>query len=172
MSFSREYFELFEGVPAFRDRVAQKYLLASAGGRISERLLRCIWYDRLYSGHLATRDGRKVVVHSPGMWNLEGGPDFRNAELTIGGTRAKGDIELHIDSTGWRAHGHSLDPQYDHVILHVTLTPHPKRNLVVSRHGAEIPEVALWDYLTDDLKILKSALRAEDYPYRSAKNFG
>jgi len=173
MPFSNEYFDLFEDVPAFHDKVAQKYVLASAGGRISERLLRCIWYDRLYSEQqLATRDGKKVAVHSPGTWNLEAGPDFRNAELTIGEARIRGDIELHIDPAGWRVHGHSLDPRYDRVVLHVTLAPDAGRTPLVSRHGVEIPEVALWDCLTDDLKILKSALRTEEYPYRSTQNFG
>ncbi len=171
--FSDEYFRLFENTPAFHDRVAQKYVLASSGGQISERLLRCIWYDRLFDEErLATRDGSKVSVHSPGTWNLESGPDFKNADLTIGGRRLKGDVELHIDPAGWRLHKHSLDPRYDNVVLHVTLTSRGAGSPPVSRHGVEIPEVGLWDCLTDDLRVLKCALRPEEYPYRSMRNFG
>ncbi|UCD56907.1 MAG: DUF2851 family protein [Candidatus Hydrogenedentota bacterium] len=173
MLFSEEYFRLFEKVAAFRDRVAQKYLLTSDTARVSERLLRCIWYDRLYDERrLTTRDERTIAVHSPGTWNLEGGPDFKNADLTIGNRRVKGDVELHVNPASWRLHGHSLDPRYDNVILHVTLTSRGRRQPVMSRHGAEIPETVLWDCLTDDLKILRCALRPEEYPYRSMRNFG
>lgn len=176
MPFSDEYFRLFENVPVFHDRVVQKYSLDSDRERISERLFRCIWYDRLYDETgLRTNDGKPVVVHSPGTWNLESGPDFRRAELTIGGRRLKGDIELHLDSPSWRSHGHSNDPRYDNVVLHVILFPRSRasgQQPPVTRHGTEIPEVVLWDLLTDDLKLLKSALRTDEYPYGSAKNMG
>lgn len=173
MAFSEEYFRLFEDVPAFHDRVAQKYSIGSCSASISERLLRCIWYDRLYDApQLATSDGRAVAVHSPGTWNMESGPDFRRADVTVGGTRLTGDIELHLDPAGWRLHKHSADPGYDNVILHVTLTVRPKEPSPMTRHGVEIPQVAMWDYLTDNLKVLKCALNPEEYPYRSTQNFG
>jgi hypothetical protein len=177
MPFSDDYFRLFEDAPAFHERVEGRYRLDSGSGRISERLLRCIWYDRLYRKEkLSTIDGRMVEVHSPGTWNLEGGPDFRRAEITIGDVRLKGDVELHIDPAGWRLHRHSGDPEYDNVILHVTLMPRRKmpdsRDLPATRHGVEIAEVALWDCLDDDLKLLKCALRPDEYPYGSTENFG
>ncbi len=173
MTFSEDYFRLFEDVPAFHDRVAQKYSIDSCAASISERLLRCIWYDRLYDApQLATADGKAVVVHSPGTWNMESGPDFKRADVTIGGTRLTGDIELHLDSAGWRLHKHSADPRYDNVILHVALTVRPKEPPPLTRHGVEIPQVAMWDYLTDDLKVLRCALTPEEYPYSSTQNFG
>ncbi len=178
MPFSEEYFRLFEDVPAFHERVEHKYRLdGGGGGRISERLLRCIWYDRLYKEHkLSPLDGRKIAVHSPGTWNLESGPDFKRAEITIGDVRLKGDVELHIDPSGWRLHGHPADPGYDNVILHVTLLKRSckrgSRDFPVGRHGEEIAEVALWDCLAEDLKLLKCALRPDEYPYRSTENYG
>jgi hypothetical protein len=177
MPFSEEYFRLFEDAPAFHERIEGKYRLDSGSGLISERLLRCIWYDRLYSQEkLSTLDGRAVVVHSPGTWNLEGGPDFRRAEITIGNVRLKGDVELHIDPSAWRHHRHGGDPEYDDVILHVTLMPRrtkpDSRDLPATSHGVEIAEVALWDCLDDDLKLLKCALRPDEYPYGSTENFG
>lgn len=173
MPFSEEYFRLFDDAPAFGERITRNYLLASSGGRVSERLLQCIWYDRLFDeNRLKTRDGRRVVVNSPGTWNLESGPDFKNADITIDGRRQKGDVELHVESAGWRAHGHSRDPQYDRVVLHVALTARGGDSPPLSRHGTEIPELVLWDYLADSLKVLRCALRPEEYPYRSMRNFG
>jgi hypothetical protein len=173
MPFSEEYFRLFDDAPVFGERVERNYLLASSGGRISERLLQCIWYDRLFDeSRLQTRDGRRIIIHSPGMWNLESGPDFKNAEITIGDRRIRGDIELHTDSSGWRTHGHSSDPNYDRVILHVALIGKMKDVPPLSRHGVAIPEVVLWDYLADSLRLLRCALRPEEYPYRSMRNYG
>lgn len=173
MPFSEEYFRLFEDAPAFHDRVAHKYKLTSGGARVSERLLRCIWYDGLYDEkRLTAHDGKKIVVHSPGTWNLEGGPDFRRAEISIGDSRLKGDVELHIDPAGWRLHRHSQNPEYDGVILHVTLTKRAEEPPPASRHGVEIAEAALWDCLADDLKMLRCALRPDEYPYRSTRNQG
>ncbi|GAB4352921.1 MAG: DUF2851 family protein [Candidatus Abyssubacteria bacterium] len=173
MPFSEDYFTLFDNVPAFHDKVAQKYLLASQTAQISERLLRCIWFDRLYDEQkLQSRDGSPILVHSPGTWNLESGPDFKNAELTIGAHRLKGDVELHLEPAGWRLHGHAKDPRYDNVILHVVLKERVKGEPPLSRHGIEIPEVALWNCLTDDLKVLKCALRPDEYPYKSLHNVG
>jgi hypothetical protein len=173
MAFSEDYFKLFDNAPAFHDKVAHKYLLASQSAHISERLLRCIWFDKLYDGHkLTTHDGAPIIVHSPGTWNLESGPDFRNADLTIARRRVKGDVELHLDPDGWRLHGHAQDPRYDNVILHVVLKARQKGEPPLSRHGVEISEVAFWNCLTDDLKVLKCALRPDEYPYKSLRNFG
>ena len=181
MPFSEEYFRLFEETPSFHERVDMKYRLDAGPGRISERLLRCIWYDRLYmEEELSTTDGKKIVVHSPGTWNLEGGPDFKRAEMTLGDVRLKGDVEVHLDPAGWRQHGHSSDPGYDNVILHVTLMPRGKKApaqaraqaLPATRHGVEIAEASLWDCLADDLKLLKCSLRPDEYPYRSTQNYG
>ncbi|RJP18347.1 MAG: DUF2851 family protein [Candidatus Abyssobacteria bacterium SURF_5] len=173
MAFSNEYFHLFDDVPAFGERIERNYLLASNGGRISERLLQCIWYDRLFDeSRLETRDGRRIIIHSPGMWNLEAGPDFKNAQITIGRVRLCGDVELHVDSSSWRAHGHASDPQYDNVILHVVLSGRPGDSPPLGRRGAKIPELVLWDRLADSLGVLRCALRPEEYPYRSMCNFG
>jgi hypothetical protein len=173
MPFSEDYFRLFENVPAFHDRVTQKYLLASSGAQISERLMRCIWYDRLYDQQkLVTKDGRNIIVHSPGTWNLESGPDFVRADLSIGTARLKGDVELHLEAAGWRLHKHSLDKRYDNVILHVILKPGARQETPVTSHGVEIPEAGLWECLTDNLKVLSCALRPEEYPYKSLRNFG
>jgi hypothetical protein len=108
--------------------------------------------------------------------NLERGPDLKRAEITIGDVRLKGDVELHIDPSGWRHHRHSGDAEYDNVILHVILMPRRKqpdpRDLPATRHGVEIAEVCLWDRLDDELKLLKCALRPDEYPYSSTENFG
>ena len=52
---------------------------------ISERHVQAIWYDgALRPEGLRTADGAPVRVVDPGRWNLEAGPDFRDAVLEIG----------------------------------------------------------------------------------------
>ena len=92
--------------------------------RWNERHLQCVWYDdRLRPADLAADDGRPVAVVNPGRWNLGAGPDFLGAEVRIGRRVVRGDVEVHIRPSDWRAHGHSDDPRYADVVLHVTYHP-------------------------------------------------
>jgi hypothetical protein len=60
--------------------------------------------------------------HVPGRWNLQAGPDFQQAVITIAnGERCRGDIEIHRHASGWTAHQHHRDVRYNGVILHVCL---------------------------------------------------
>ena len=89
----------------------------------SERHLQCVWFDpRLRPARLYTADGEPVSVIEPGRWNLETGPDFRDAVLLVGKERRRvcGDVEIHIASKDWTHHGHAKDPRYKNVRFHVT----------------------------------------------------
>src|SRR5712691_12742148 len=49
---------------------------------ISEKLVRCLWFDQRWRpSPLRTLDGRELLVHSPGRWNLQAGPDFHQASI-------------------------------------------------------------------------------------------
>lgn len=91
---------------------------------ISERTLSWAWRNQcLRRELLVTADGRPVQVLYPGRLNLEDGPDFRGAILGLGtGELLEGDVELHLRSRDWRAHGHHRDPRYNGVALHVVMT--------------------------------------------------
>jgi hypothetical protein len=89
-----------------------------------ERHLQCVWYDaRWRPAHLITSTGEFVHVHDPGIWNREAGPDFIGASLCIRGECVRGDVEVHIRPSDWIAHGHTDDPLYRNVRLHVTYYP-------------------------------------------------
>ncbi len=84
-----------------------------------------MWQSRSFPGTLATSDGRKVTILEPGVLNPDGGPDFHDALIRIGGTLYRGDVELHVDARSWSTHGHESDPHYNGVILHVVCrSPH------------------------------------------------
>lgn len=90
---------------------------------LTERHVQAIWYDAaLRPANLVTRRGSAVTVVSPGEWNLEAGPDFRNAVLEIGNERRRvvGDVEVHLCPADWDFHRHGADPNYRNVVAHVT----------------------------------------------------
>ena len=94
---------------------------------VSERHVQAIWYDpSLRPAAIETQDGRSVRVIDPGAWNVESGPDFRDATLEIDGRRVRGDVEIHLRPHDWTAHGHAADKAYAKVAAHVTWMPGPR----------------------------------------------
>jgi hypothetical protein len=61
-----------------------------------------------------------LKILSPGTWNFEAGPDFKNAQIKLDDKILTGPIEIHTRTSDWYAHGHQYDPAYQQVILHVT----------------------------------------------------
>jgi hypothetical protein len=119
-----------------------------------EKLLQKIWlrgdFDR---ARAVTTDGRRVRVLHPGKWNLLGGPDFRDARLTIGESgEINGDVEVHLRTQDWDAHGHARDRAYDAVVLHVVLFPPDAQRVTRGGGGKEIPVLALLPLLHHDLE--------------------
>ena len=69
-------------------------------------------------GPLPLEDGRTLKVVFPGVPGGGGGPDFSGAILDAAGDLLRGDVEIHLLASGWRAHGHHRDPAYANVVLH------------------------------------------------------
>ena len=63
--------------------------------------------------------GEMLEILSFGQYNTLSGADFFNAKLLIDGQQWAGNVEMHLKSSHWYAHGHQQDPAYRNVILHV-----------------------------------------------------
>ena len=87
--------------------------------QFGERFLQIFWNEQRFRQGLVTADGRGITVISPGTWNVEPGPDFRNAAVKIGDEFCYGDVEVHRTPADWFRHGHGADPAYNRVVLHV-----------------------------------------------------
>ena len=66
-------------------------------------------------------EGNRYEVIFPGIRNQGPGPDFTGAVLRHRGRTIGGDVELHLEQSGWRGHGHHNDPAYNGVVLQVVL---------------------------------------------------
>ncbi|HET9111125.1 MAG TPA: DUF2851 family protein [Ktedonobacterales bacterium] len=115
--------------------------------RPRERDLIARWGTGAWRGWtLVAADGGRYTVLYQGRPGGPAGPDFRDAVLMDGvGARLTGDIELHLSPAGWRAHGHSVDPRYNDVALHVTLSAGRGAAACASllASGRRVPLVAL-----------------------------
>jgi hypothetical protein len=91
---------------------------AAPAAAASEAALATHWAAAPH-GPLRLADGRPLWIIHPGTPGGGPGPDFRDAILDAGGDLLRGDVELHLRASGWRAHGHHRDPAYATVVLHV-----------------------------------------------------
>lgn len=135
---------------------------------VPEKLVRCLWFEaRWRPAVLHTLRGEAVVVHSPGRWNTQAGPDFRHAVLELAGRgRCRGDVEVHCYASGWTAHHHHTDPRYANVILHVFLWNDRAEQEARRADGRLVPQVALAPQLPQPLSAYQAAIALEEYPAR------
>lgn len=132
----------------------------------SERHLQVIWLEQKFLNPLFTHHGKPIEIISPGKWNMEAGPDFRDAHLRIGGCDYRGDVEIHLDEQGWYHHGHHCDQRYNRVILHVSYYPAVQLKLINKENGQQ----AFACHLEKNLKIssteIASAIDLDLYPQK------
>ncbi|MHC1707974.1 MAG: DUF2851 family protein [Bacteroidales bacterium] len=86
---------------------------------MTEEFIHYLWKYQLLKHPLYTVNNESIEVFSTGQLNKNSGPDYLNARIRIGDTLWAGDVEIHVRSSDWHLHGHSLDRCYDGVILHV-----------------------------------------------------
>lgn len=87
---------------------------------MKEDFLHYVWkFQKLKKATLLTVDDKPIQIIKTGQHNHLAGPDFFNGRVVIGKQKWAGNIEIHINSSDWYAHGHEKDTAYDNVILHV-----------------------------------------------------
>ena len=89
-------------------------------GQIPEIALSAAWHYGQIPEHLVTEDGTPIRIVHRGTWTHGLGPDFADALLLFDERELRsGSVEIHLETRGWREHGHQGDPVYNSVILHV-----------------------------------------------------
>lgn len=106
-----------------------------------EQLLHYVWKHKLFPlKPLETVQGENLEIIDPGTYNSNAGPDFFNAKIKLSGIVWVGNVEIHLQSSDWKRHGHHLDTNYNSVILHVA----SKIDTEVRRpNGEYIPQMEL-----------------------------
>ncbi len=137
-----------------------------ANQNVREELVRCLWFGSHFRPEqLATDDGRRLEVISPGWWNVEGGPDFIRAELLLEGSgRLVGDVEVHTNASAWYAHGHDRQPEYDDVVLHVVMWNDSEGRQILRHCGEPVPQLTLSRFVEEEIGELVEIVDLEGGP--------
>ncbi|MBA2596437.1 MAG: DUF2851 family protein [Chloroflexia bacterium] len=86
----------------------------------AEIVLSAAWHSGAVPSDLTTVDGQSLEVIHRGAWSHGLGPNFRDTLILFDGRELRaGCVEVHLQTRGWKDHGHHLDPAYDAVVLHV-----------------------------------------------------
>lgn len=87
---------------------------------MNEDFLHFAWkFQKFDVSGFYTSTNEKLHIINQGSHNLNSGPDFFNAQIELDHQLWAGNVEIHIKSSDWYAHGHETDSAYDSVILHV-----------------------------------------------------
>lgn len=129
---------------------------------MQEDFLHYIWKFRKFcSPKLKTSSGEFIQVINPGIHNFNSGPDFIGALVEIDEIKWAGNIELHINSSDWIKHNHSLDSNYESVILHVVWN----HDIEIQRlDGTYIPVLELKNIVKESVYV--SYKNFSQYPHK------
>ncbi|MDR1876672.1 MAG: DUF2851 family protein [Flavobacteriaceae bacterium] len=128
---------------------------------IKENLLHHIWQFKkfdLFNSY--TTSGKKIEIIRSGYYNTDSGPDFSFAKIKIDDIEWIGDVEIHVKSSDWIKHKHTLNPSYDSIILHV-----------VYEMDVQIPSLQEKNIPTLELKSYISKSFLENYNHLENKSF-
>jgi hypothetical protein len=123
--------------------------------KIEEKVIQKIWKEQDFlTKSLFTECGKKIVVIDSGSWNLaEEGPDFMGAVLMIDGVQHHGDVEIHFYPNQWCQHKHHLDPNFEKVLLQVSVfSGNGIIESVHAKNGKPIPNLVLLPHLFQALE--------------------
>lgn len=145
-------------------RIAEPPSGSGGAPRVDEKLVQAIWHEQLLHGdRLETCSRRPLRVIEPGRWNHGAGPDFRNAEIEVGGRRMRGDVEIHVESADWDRHRHARDFEYNHVVLHAFLHRTDPASFDQLHNGSKVERLELAPFVNPDPETVLRSLQAEDY---------
>ncbi|MGC1632990.1 MAG: DUF2851 family protein, partial [Gelidibacter sp.] len=112
---------------------------------MQENFLHYVWqFKKFNTSGLKTTTGESIVLLNIGQHNLNGGPDFFNAQLKIDDQLWAGNVEIHIKSSDWYVHNHEIDSAYDNVILHVV---YEHDTDIFRKDNSKIPTLQLNDLI-------------------------
>ena len=112
---------------------------------MKEDFLHYLWkFKKFDTLNLKTFNKEEITIAHVGQYLELAGPDFFNAQITIGDQKWAGNIEIHLKSSDWYVHHHERDVGYENVILHVVWEHDTE---VFRSNNTEIPVLELKNYV-------------------------
>ena len=115
---------------------------------MKEDFLHYLWkFKKFDTLNVKTFNQEEIVISNVGQYLELAGPDFFNAQITIGNQKWAGNVEIHLKSSDWYVHHHEKDAGYENVILHV-VWEHDSE--IYRSNNSEIPVLELKNYVSPD----------------------
>lgn len=112
---------------------------------MKEDFLHYLWKFKKFDPlNLKTFNGEEITIINVGQYLELAGPDFFNAQITIGNQKWAGNVEIHLKSSDWYVHHHERDEAYENVILHVVWEHDAE---IFRKNNTEIPVLELKKYV-------------------------
>ena len=116
---------------------------------IKEDFLHYLWNFKLFEvSKLVSSNKESIQIINSGIPNLNSGPDFFNAKISIDNQVWAGNVEIHVKSSDWYVHNHENDIAYDNVILHVVWEDDVQ---IFRKDNSVITTIELKKYVNTDL---------------------
>jgi hypothetical protein len=113
---------------------------------MKEDFLHYLWkFKKFDTLNLKTCNQEEITISNVGQYLELAGPDFFNAQITIGNQKWAGNVEIHLKSSDWYVHHHEKDAGYENVILHV-VWEHDSE--IYRSNNTEIPVLELKNYVS------------------------
>lgn len=112
---------------------------------MKEDFLHYLWrFKKFDTLNLKTSNNEDITISNVGQYLELAGPDFFNAQITIGNQKWAGNVEIHLKSSDWYVHHHEKDAAYENVILHVVWE---HDTAIFRKNNVEIPVLELKKYV-------------------------
>ncbi|MBP6183048.1 DUF2851 family protein [Flavobacterium sp.] len=112
---------------------------------MKEDFLHYLWkFKKFDTLNLKTFNNEEITIINVGQYLELAGPDFFNAQITIGDQKWAGNVEIHLKSSDWYVHHHEKDAAYENVILHVVWEHDTE---IFRSNNTEIPVLELKKYV-------------------------
>jgi hypothetical protein len=112
---------------------------------MKEDFLHYLWKFKKFDVlNLKTSNEEEITIINVGQYLELAGPDFFNAQITIGDQKWAGNVEIHLKSSDWYVHHHERDSAYENVILHVVWEHDTE---IFRSNNTEIPVLELKKYV-------------------------
>jgi hypothetical protein len=116
---------------------------------MKEDFLHYLWkFKKFDTLNLKTCNQEEIIINNVGQYLELAGPDFFNAQITIGNQKWAGNVEIHVKSSDWYVHHHEKDASYENVILHV-VWEHDSE--IYRSNNTEIPVLELKNYVSKEI---------------------
>ncbi|MDR6843864.1 DUF2851 family protein [Flavobacterium granuli] len=116
---------------------------------MKEDFLHYLWKFKKFDAlNLKTCNQEEITISNVGQYLELAGPDFFNAQITIGNQKWAGNVEIHVKSSDWYVHHHEKDAGYENVILHV-VWEHDSE--IFRSNNTKIPVLELKNYVSTDI---------------------